>query len=489
MTHNPISFLLGAGASYPFGVPMMAGFYREFREHLERRHRHCFGLLQKFEQNAPHANVDLESLLTDLNSILGVERGLALVGGNQSPIREEISVARELRGYLDAFVVDRCERFNREKAGSELATILALRQYGPVWIFSTNYDRIVEFACQANSVPCSDGFEIDPAEAVANWTGKFETDVRVVKLHGSVNWYEDDPGGALHRLDRGYSLPAHDFRLLRGDQRLRPLMIIPTLEKEAMTAPYIGLAMQFTDVLKSTRILIVAGNSLRDRHIKEYIRARLSGLHVLLVSPTADQQKHIFDDATRTHTLAAGFSEFLTIGGDALRRLAAAASAASNDEEVGAAIEQLITVMSGDINDDAAVAANPALHRIWRKLEGKQAPDRVAAVKELAGHSHPAILRRLRAILSDPNPGVRIAAIDSLTRMAGREAIASLASLLETESETDVLVECALALMHIGMDSTIRAALEKSLARPETPAVLRKIIQTGLARSSVASGS
>jgi hypothetical protein len=479
---NPIAFLLGAGASYPYGVPMMAGFYAEFRAHIERRHPHCFALLQTFERTGGHVKPDLETLLSDLQGVLGTSRGLALAEKDPTVMNVELEVARELRGYLDAFIIDRCERFDREKVASELGPILALREVGPVWVFSTNYDRVVEHACEAHSIAWSDGFEPGSPKAVADWISRFDTDMRIVKLHGSVNWYEDDPGGALHRLDRGYSLPAHDFRLLRGDQRLRPLMIIPTLEKEALAKPYIGLAVRFTDVLKESRILIVAGNSLRDRHIKEYIQHRLENLHVLLVSPSASRSRNIFGDPERTHALDAGFSEFLTLGGAALAQLARTA-VGSDDVGVAAAVKQFIADASQGVEDFGAVSTNPDLERLWKQLDAPSGVIRLHAVKELAKHPHPAISRRLTGILqNDTNSVVRVAAIDSLAQLNGQDAATFLGDVLLKDASADVQVEAALALANLGSAGQNGDLLRQALDQPNLGSPVKALIRDALSK-------
>jgi hypothetical protein len=149
---NPISFQLGAGASDPYGVPMMNGFYREFQDYIERRHPHCFKLLRSIEENAGHLKPDLETLLSDLQFILGIQNGLSRLGQDNSAIATDLETARELRGYLDAFIVDRCERFQHERSAPELQALFELRQFGPLWIFSTNYDRLIEVACEKYNI-------------------------------------------------------------------------------------------------------------------------------------------------------------------------------------------------------------------------------------------------------------------------------------------------------------------------------------------------
>jgi HEAT repeat protein/SIR2-like protein len=476
----PITFLLGAGASYPYGVPMMAAFYSEFRAYLERRHPHCFALMRTIESHADRSKPDLETLLSDLHSVLAVGAGLSLMGKDQATTMGDASVARELQGYLDAFIVDRCERFNWEKATRELPALLDLREVGPLWIFSTNYDRVVEHACDAHGVAWCDGFEAGSPNAVANWIGEFEKDVRLVKLHGSVNWYEDDPGGDLHRLDRGYSLPGSDFRLVRGAQRLKSLMIIPTLEKEALGDPYIGLAVRFTDILKESRVLIVAGNSLRDKHIKAYIKERLRTLHVLIVSPSASQHQASLGNPDRTHALNAGFSEFLTFGRAALLELAKSV-AAGDEAGVGEAVGRFIATVSRDVEDQSSISGDPALASLWKQLDEASPPKRIEAVRSLGGYHHPAVRRRVTLALSgDASAAVRVAAVGALIRVAQQEAATALGGALLNDPSPDVQLEVILALKHLGDTGENREWLSKGLARPDLGPAVKSTLQEAL---------
>jgi hypothetical protein len=482
---SPIAFLLGAGASYPYGVPLMSGFYRDFTDHVAKRHPHCSAFLASLDARHAVPRSDLETLITDLQNILSLTTGLETLGYSEAAVTSGVEMARELRGYLDAFIVDRCERFDRDKASTELRPLLALSTDGALWVFSTNYDRIVEFACEANGIAWSDGFDTTAPTPVADWQGAFDKAVRVVKLHGSVNWYEDDPGGALHRLDRGYSLPGHDFRLLRGDQRLRPLMIIPTLEKEALGDPYIGLAVKFTDVLKETRLLIIVGNSLRDRHLKAYIQQRVDQLHVLIVSPGASGSRNVLSHPARTHTLDAGVSEFLSFGGVALRGLRDEIAKSVSDESVAAAIVHFIAQVSEQVADEASISGSEELHSAWVNLGNTSTAVRVAAVNTLGRHPHPAVVRRLKSMLStDASQHVRAAAIDALLAVSGSAALEAIGEALCTDSSVDVQLEAALALVQPGMAIPAGPWIERRLGASALTPTLRLILTRGKSSAS-----
>ncbi len=465
---------------------MMRGFYSEFSDYVRNRHPHCVPLLTSLEQRRGGAQSDLETLLTDIQQILGVARGLAVLGREGQVVASDVQTATELRGYLDAFIVDRCERFNRDKAAREIGAMLALPSIQPLWVFSTNYDRVIEHACDAHGIRWSDGFETSTPSPVANWTNDFSGDVKIVKLHGSVNWYEDDPGGDLHRLDRGYSLPGYDFRLLRGTQRLRPLMIIPTLEKEALAAPYIGLSVQFTDVLKDARLLVIVGNSLRDRHIKAYIQHRIDRLHVLLVGPSASAMRDILRRPERTHALDAGFSEFLSFGKESLGYLLQVLGGLTDDVAVGVAVDRFCAKVTEDMADEKSIAADADVASAWAELSSSITPVRVAAVSRLGDHRYPPVIRKLYSILSaDTSPYVRIAAVDSLLRLLGAAAVDGIGNALCSDPSIDVQLEAALALSQRDLVQIAQPWFERRQAGSGINATLAAI----LARAMVKEGS
>jgi len=476
---NPIVFLLGAGASSPFGIPMMAGFYAAFRKYLAARHPHCFALLERLERSGRHPTQDLETLLSDLNAVAGLSIGLGLLGAAAAEHEEDVKLARELRGYLDAFIVDTCERFDQAASVRELQPLLALRDLGPLWVFTTNYDRIVEYACEQSEISWTDGFEHPGGQAVADWTGAFDTEVRIVKLHGSVNWYVDDPDGKLHRLDRGYSLPAYDFALVRQEQRLRPLMIIPTLEKEALGTPYVELSVRFTDALSESRLLIIAGNSLRDRHIRDYVRARAGTLQILVVSPSATQRRAILGLPERIHTLDAGFTEFLAVGGVRLAELGRnLAPLTPGDPGNHGAVETFIASISQDTLDETALQKDTDLYRLWSALRSSVTTERIRAIRELASHTHPALARRLQRLMEqDPEEHVRVACVAALCQAAGDGSVAPLCDSLSRELSAPVQLELALALCRRSSDQQARNGLLHALTRPELSSVARSVIQ------------
>ena len=445
---NPISVLLGAGASVPYGVPMMKEFYVTFKHFLTQRYPSCADLVGRLERRSGRQVHDLETLMTDLLAVAGIPEGLKKLGAEAQGISPDIAKAQETRGYLDAFIVDTCEAFDRSGAEKEVARLFSLCELGPLWVFTTNYDRVVEHAAAEGDVPFTDGFEDPIEDPVSDWTGSFDHDVRIVKLHGSVNWYEDNPRGQLHRLDRGYSLPGHDFRLVQGDQVLRPLMIIPTLEKEATKHPYTRLATHFGDVLRDVRVLLIIGSSLRDDHIRGVIETRMSGLNVLLVNPDAGNLVPLLGDSQRVHGVSAGTSEFLHHGLDKLLEWARdAGEDGLSDEEVASQLRGVAKAIERTIAEEEVWNQSPELARVRGELADDHVTTRRTAIDRLSNHRHPAVMRRVQEILAnDSHPEVRVGAVSVLMEGLGTLAIPALKKAAHGDDSVMVRREAVLAV-------------------------------------------
>ena len=171
-----------------------------------------------------------------------------------------------LKAHLIGFIIEQCERFDRELASETLVpTLRKLHEsdnLGEVHIFTTNYDRVIEYACQVGAVPFSDGFGKADNELVSPWTRMFDEKLRIYKLHGSVSYYVDQrrsPPSFL-RLDRGYALPGPNFRLSRDGHELEPLMVLPTLEKDVLVEPYSYLNYLFADTVRGASLVIAIGH-------------------------------------------------------------------------------------------------------------------------------------------------------------------------------------------------------------------------------------
>lgn len=466
MTDPRCVVLIGAGFSTPFGVPTMRPFFDDFTSFARRRYpRLAESLDQLVDRIGDHG--DLEDLLTVLNQAIGVEEGLP-AGVDSERIRAWVDDARRLRAYLLSFIVDRCERFNPEKVAGLCGPLFVGIGDLPVSVFSSNYDRVVEHACDEASVELADGFARGADQVANQWTGDFDSALTFCKLHGSVTWYVDrhsDQTPVYLRLDRGYPLPDPDFRLSRGGSDLEPLMIIPTLEKEALSAPYNQLSLRFSDDLGRSRLVVVLGSSLRDEHLVGTITYRADRVVALVVSPRAR------DVATRlvgvpTVPLAVGTEQFLTVSVPALLELIRNATSHDSSPED---LEPLVEAFAR--TEDARIAEHYALTSEEREaletLSSSEKERLLPALRMLAGSRHPQVLTAVQALLEHEAAEVRSTSAGVLAVPGDEGTVPRLSGLALNDPAPLVRLEAALALRRIGGEAAEEALRRRAEERAD----------------------
>ncbi|MCZ7611016.1 MAG: SIR2 family protein [Ignavibacterium sp.] len=149
-------------------------------------------------------------------------------------------------------------------------------QLQPVWIFTTNYDLLLERAASEVNMKMKNSFEgiskryfnITDYDFV---TGKItsgktfqqlkEPIFNLVKLHGSISWLKEN----------NKIIEQFDFSHLSLDQHC---MILPRRKKifETLDSPYDQLFRYSSNVLgRKCRFLVTFGYSYRDQHINQTI--------------------------------------------------------------------------------------------------------------------------------------------------------------------------------------------------------------------------
>ena len=135
---------------------------------------------------------------------------------------------------------------------------LADRQ-GAITVATLNYDRCVELAAEAQGVACDTAIETwlrDPEQ----WP---EAGVRLLKLHGSIDWI----------LERGTDLlPEQVVRAVLPEERvIRPAIVFGEGSKLRSEGPYLELLLRWARALDDADRLLVVGYSFRDEHVNESI--------------------------------------------------------------------------------------------------------------------------------------------------------------------------------------------------------------------------
>jgi len=137
----------------------------------------------------------------------------------------------------------------------------AIGRVSPVEVFTTNYDLLMEQALESNRVPYFDGF-VGSRETFFDLQSMEEDKLpsrwaRLWKIHGSLNWHEDD-GGAVRR----------------SSEKGRRYIIYPSHLKydESRRMPYLAMIDRLRAFLKQdSSVLVTSGFSFGDDHLNEII--------------------------------------------------------------------------------------------------------------------------------------------------------------------------------------------------------------------------
>ncbi|TLQ28579.1 SIR2 family protein [Lactobacillus delbrueckii] len=174
-------------------------------------------------------------------------------------------------------------------------------------IFTTNYDRFIEYGCDLAGIKILDRFwgKIQPrfeesASTIDYYYRSPDTKnefryaegvVRLTKLHGSVDWYEDN--GIVYRDALRFG--AKHVSLPSGKSYKDHLMIYPNSMKSVETAfyPYAELFRDFsTAICRPNSTIFTFGYGFGDTHINKIIKEMLSipSTHLVIISFSVDER-------------------------------------------------------------------------------------------------------------------------------------------------------------------------------------------------------
>lgn len=174
-------------------------------------------------------------------------------------------------------------------------------------IFTTNYDRFVEYGCDLAGIKVLDRFwgmicprfrespeNIDYYYHSPDLKNEFryaEGVVRYSKLHGSVDWYEDN--GIIYR--DGLRFGASELNMFEGKSYKDYLMIYPNSMKsiETIFYPYSELFRDFSSAIcKPNTTFFTYGYGFGDSHINKLIKEMLCvpSTHIVILSYGVDDK-------------------------------------------------------------------------------------------------------------------------------------------------------------------------------------------------------
>ena len=282
---SALAFLIGAGCSRCAGLPLANELTDIVLEDCEIDSLSKEMLIAVREEFADGTDANIEDYLSEIVDMLAIterraERGVedsTVVVGNSSYTAEQLRNAIIQLKQAIASAIDRKVSIATHKLFvTSVHRPLRVGRQGisqPVDYLVLNYDTIVEDSLAMARIPYADGLS---GGATAWWdTRAFDADgvsARVIKLHGSINWYQipDDP--LPRRIGTSIELE---------NQANIPLLIWPSSTKyqEAQLDPFAQLLNRARIALRpssgSQRLLVICGYSFGDRHINLEIERAL----------------------------------------------------------------------------------------------------------------------------------------------------------------------------------------------------------------------
>ena len=478
--NSAVSFLLGAGFSAPFNIPTMRPFLGSFKEFASRKYPTLRSALCNHVRKLEDGS-DIEGLLASLSDAENLKSALPSQGHLTCELKQWAAESRSLKAHLVSYIIERCEQFNRERAQEEIGPLLNRlnhsKKLSEIHFFTTNYDRILEYVAENTGVNLHDGFDNSGAELVAPWTREFNSKCRLYKLHGSVTYYVDrqaseDP--EFLRLDRGYPLPDPDFRLSRQGRQLEPLMVLPTLEKDALDDPYGYFIHTFTETISKGGLLIAIGTSLRDKHVVSAINFNAMDVVALIVDPEPEGAIQMMPNVSSV-PLRADTSECLSILREPLAELAERCVSIPCPRRRTHEVKRFAQEQDGVLRNYRTITEEQ--RNQMGILNGAATDlDKIEAIYRLQGSSDPGVIKALSELLfeSEHSPELRKAAVGCLGLSRCADALEVLTSIATEDHLPDVRLESYLALREIGGDRANEALKNAQKRWPEDPFFAQK---------------
>ncbi|WP_299482258.1 SIR2 family protein [uncultured Roseibium sp.] len=263
---DSLGFLFGAGTSFESGYPLVAGLTKEVVGALSSEERSVldevlttFGKAYDDEKGTPN----IEEI-----SDMVIEHHTNSQQQQFSTLKEKIrNLVRDvILGVQNPDLSNQVLFFERLKAR-------AFDRATDVWVFTTNYDLLLEDACAEVGLKLVNGFVgattrcfaerefslVSGTVARSRFSKEGGLTVRLIKLHGSVSWFRKDP-----RI-----FEASPVAISETEARC---MVLPRRTKviETLSPPYDRLFRLSSTVLgDKCKHLVSAGFSFSDSHINE----------------------------------------------------------------------------------------------------------------------------------------------------------------------------------------------------------------------------
>ena len=268
----------GAGTSIELGVPGMTRLAADFLRHVRQ-----WRVQPDIVHNLMGSDRDLERLIEKVDQICDARSSLDSLDVDMDELGSQVA---SIRREVEWFVQHVAERIAARDAHLMWGPTLRCSNSHQIVFVTTNYDRAIEVAANAEDVGLDDGFAETAGGETARWIGFDPTGNRVIliKLHGSTDWYRDKTTRRAIKLRHPMPLFA-DGTLVFGDRQLGSALVLPSREKILTREPYPWLSHAFLSAGDRSEIVVFVGSSLRDPHIRQAAEAWAERKSVFIVTP------------------------------------------------------------------------------------------------------------------------------------------------------------------------------------------------------------
>ncbi len=241
---------------------------------------------------------------------LQLQAGLEVMGDNRSVIWKQ-EIDKRLRAFMEAIL--QSERTIRDASGEKreqsedllVSFLLSFASRSPtrerLTLFTTNYDRLIEYGCDLAGLHVIDRFvgalcpifratrlNVDIHYSPPGIRGEpryLEGVIRLCKLHGSLDWHWAEK--ELRRLPLPFGAPANHPDIPREPSK--SVMIYPNSAKDVETLdyPYAELFRDFAAaVCRPNSSLVTYGYGFGDDHVNRVIKDMLTipSTHLVIIA-------------------------------------------------------------------------------------------------------------------------------------------------------------------------------------------------------------
>jgi NAD-dependent SIR2 family protein deacetylase len=264
-----IVYVLGAGASVDAGGPLMKDFFSKSHQDDEKiypryfdgniRYKKVYTEFIKWKND--HPNGTMEQFFDHIANIKFL-RGV-------SP-----DVERDLIWYIGSYVVNRIKKRRIKNYYWDFASLLKKRGFRSV-IITFNYDLILEKLLYKTDWGFDYCLKRFGRIYKRDWMKNSDEGIKLLKLHGSVNWAFCDTCNALYLQPKPIVQKLRRDRCKkRGHGFLNPFLVPPSWNKNEYLQSIDVLWQQAKKELQSADILAIAGYSFPQAD--QYARTLLS---------------------------------------------------------------------------------------------------------------------------------------------------------------------------------------------------------------------